>query len=192
MAKRAYKGRVTRPCEGCGLDVSRKHSELRAHTFCSNACYLASDYFISRRNASNARRFEGMRETRPCRQCGKNVERPRSQFKARTYCSISCRRAESLALSTRQLNSSGYVIVFVGRDYPGAGKQGHILEHRKVMQDHLGRPLTKDENVHHKNGVKTDNRLENLELWTRSQPYGQRVEDKIAWAREFLAFYNAN
>jgi hypothetical protein len=79
--------------------------------------------------------------------------------------------------------------VFVGKGQPGAMASGHILEHRKVMQDALGRPLLDEENVHHKNGIRDDNRLENLELWSRSQPRGQRVADKIAWAKEFLAFY---
>jgi hypothetical protein len=54
------------------------------------------------------------------------------------------------------------------------------------MEAHLGRPLLATESVHHKNGVRSDNRIENLELWDRSQPYGQRVADKIEWAMTFL------
>lgn len=63
------------------------------------------------------------------------------------------------------------------------------FEHRMVMEEHLGRKLLGEENVHHKNGVRDDNRLENLELWSRSQPYGQRVVDKVAHARYILELY---
>jgi hypothetical protein len=66
---------------------------------------------------------------------------------------------------------------------------GSIVEHVYQMEQRLGRKLVKGENVHHINGVRDDNRIENLELWTRPQPAGIRAADALDWAREIIARY---
>ncbi len=85
------------------------------------------------------------------------------------------------------LNKKGYRLMVMRHP---SGK-GHIrkYQHALVMEERLGRMLTKDERIHHKNGIRDDNRIENLELWTKAHPYGQRVEDKIQWCIEFLKLY---
>lgn len=188
---RKYVGLVTIVCERCGKEAVRRASQVKnpERTFCSRDCYVASDYYAANRDAANARRYAGKRESHPCLACGAAVERPVSQFNERVFCSRDCWRTEFRTRAHKQVTKNGYIRVFVGRGEPGADVSGHILEHRLVMQQHLGRTLHQHETVHHMNGNRADNRLENLELWSSWHPYGQRIEDKIAWAREFLAAY---
>lgn len=76
-----------------------------------------------------------------------------------------------------RVDSNGYVSKFMDKV--------KVLEHREIMAEHIGRPLHSWENVHHKNGLRADNRIENLELWTKPQYAGQRVEDLVEFMVEY-------
>jgi hypothetical protein len=182
----------TRPCDNCGADITRAPCEFREQAYCDKKCYWDSGHHAERTKARMQELSEALSITLPCTNCSENVTRPQSQAVAKQpFCGRACREKYRLSSAEPKIGADGYVTMFVGRGYPGADKQGQIRVHRKVMQEHLGRPLLREENVHHKNGNRQDNRLENLELWNTSQPAGQRVQDKVEWARHILALYDS-
>lgn len=87
-------------------------------------------------------------------------------------------------ITHRHATVHGYVIVTV------MGKP--FREHRLIMERYLGRRLTDKENIHHINGDRQNNAIENLELWSEDQPAGQRVSDKIKWALQIIERYGSN
>jgi hypothetical protein len=92
---------------------------------------------------------------------------------------------ESIPIREMATRGSGWIDASGYRRLPG-GKR----EHRQIMEDHLGRELLPDETVHHKNGVRDDNRIENLELRCGYHPQGTSPEDLIPWAEEILKRYS--
>lgn len=92
-------------------------------------------------------------------------------------------RRSSTSKGGRTHNAAGYVLVFVGKGAKGSTTQGYVYEHRYVMEKHLDRPLRRNEHVHHRNGDRADNRIDNLEVLTpkkhrqeHQEPDGLRKE----------------
>ena len=74
--------------------------------------------------------------------------------------------------------------------HPRAARSRYVFEHILVMEESIGRCLIRGETVHHRKGARSDNRIRNLELWTRPQPTGIRAQDAIEWARTIIQLYD--
>lgn len=174
-------------CGKCGKPflAIRTHRSRPLPVFCSYAC----------RGAARKKQVE-----RKCLHCGKDFSVPECRMRRKSagrmssFCSKKCHYASGGALRKRGAecvkNSQGYVFVYAPEGHPALNpnakgiKQYRVREHILVMEKRLGRYLEPGENVHHLNGIRDDNRIENLELWVRPQPTGQRVKDLLARIRE--------
>lgn len=173
---------LTLNCGECGKEFQTRKCDPRA--YCSLACSKIG------RGKKRQRRV-----TRNCKQCGKEfwthacrVDGRRRQKEAE-FCSRACGYAfPRYTLGLKAKDPHGYVLVQVSDDHPAIVERrskGHrkynrfLREHRLVMEKFLGRHLEPYENVHHKNGDRSDNRIENLELWVKNQPAGQRMSDLL-------------
>jgi hypothetical protein len=142
-----------------------------------------------RRHGFTAIEYYQKYHTRKCPVCGKerNGGKYRSRLFSRKCCSLEC--ANILKYKGVHPTVHGYVIVNLTElpvseraKYAPMAKQMNgkgIMEHRLVMAKHLDRPLLPNETVHHKNGIRDDNRIENLELWSGKHGSGARAGDLL-------------
>jgi hypothetical protein len=117
-----------------------------------------------------------------CANCNESLGRDEGNRRKTEYCRNCLKGELNPNYKGGYINGDGYRVIHVGN-------RKTMLEHRCVMEKWLGRKLFGDENVHHMNGDRLDNRIENLELWSTMQPSGQRVSDKIVFAKEILKRY---
>src|SRR3989304_5310859 len=167
-------------CQYCGKEFKHTCGDKRPRLCCSRKC----KGLIQTKKATI---------TKVCIICKQEFSRKGSLFRGKRskglYCSMKClgiaRSGENnhKYKNGKFIDRFGYVHVLIAK-----GK--YEKEHRVVMSKQIGRMLYSHEEVHHRNGDRQDNRLENLELWTTSHPSSQRVEDKIKWAKEILLEYD--
>ncbi len=197
----AHVATVQFTCKTCGNPFSYKPAYLTEYRkkfgkdpmYCSVPC-----------SATGRRADTEARSTFTCEQCGKTHPMKRYQrgtghavyYRQQRFCNQACKVAWQTAEAGRRfdrgdygrhIKRNGYVWISV----PSAvtGRKHEVLEHRFVMSRHLGRDLLPEETVHHINGDRQHNTIENLELFSSRHGPGQRVIDKVAFAIEMLRLY---
>lgn len=109
----------------------------------------------------------------PCNPSKKRLKTPRCRKCWFEYIRKNPEEASNYS-GGRSVNAAGYVWVLKA-DHPNANQLGYVFEHRLVVSESIGRPLEKWEVVHHINGIKSDNRIENLVLCVSSNSRKSRT-----------------
>lgn len=177
MDKRAKKINE-RKCTRCASSYRVRGGQRRwTSKYCSRHCKdLAGRGVVSHRKGFKSG------EMRECRLCSLEFYCHPSTMYKRVYCSMKCRDADPNS-GTRQKGEKnhnwkggrsilGGYITIKSPDHPFKNSSGCVMEHRLVMEKMLGRYLTSNEQVHHRNGIKTDNRIENLEVVIKKMHFG--------------------
>ena len=171
-------------CDNCGKQFSariRSYRPRRHNLFCSRVCW--QDF--------RKKQKEEIRIKKICEHCGQIFNCPPWLLKLpkprrRRFCSKECCRLHRSGENSPRWNGG----LYFEKGYANLWIKGERKRRcRYIMETILGRELLSKETVHHRNGIKSDDRPENLELWSNSHPPGQRVVDKIKWARNFLEQY---
>ena len=184
----------TRDCKCCHvtfeiprIKFERGRLGLSPRLFCSKSCGMSWT-----RAHSKAWKPKATTMNRECQRCHQtfvvhryprrtsaSISRPK--FQERKYCTTCCKCVRSELLQARHRLQKQALVVGVSSwkhpngyrwIYTGLAPKRWMLEHRHVMQTFLGRPLTRIEHIHHRNGVKDDNRIENLEIVMQSTHRG--------------------
>jgi len=125
---------------------------------------------------------------RICEQCGAAItSRHALRFCARACYAAWNQKENHPTYKGRVMHSGGYLRVYAPSN-PMADSIGYVFEHRLVMSEHLGRPLDEHEEVHHRNHIKTDNRLDNLELLVLGAHQTQHMHERGNVTNQFGTF----